>query len=67
MEKGMATHKYSCLENSMERGARQPIQSMGSQRVHGVPKSDEHLHTYKITELSGLKPEKGGWATDTPI
>ena len=32
LEKGMATLQYSCLENSMVRGARQNI-------VHGVAKS----------------------------
>ena len=33
LEKGMATHFSSCLENSMDRGSWQAIQSMGSQRV----------------------------------
>ena len=31
LEKGMATHQYSCLENSMNRGAWQAT-------VHGVAK-----------------------------
>ena len=34
LEKGTATPlQYSCLENSMDRGAWQATQSMGSQRV----------------------------------
>ena len=32
LEKGMATHSYSCLENSMDKGA-------WSATVHGVAKS----------------------------
>ena len=33
LEKGMATHSYSCLENSMVRGAWRAM-------VHGVAESD---------------------------
>ena len=33
LEWGMATHKYSCLENTMDRGAWWATVSMGSQRV----------------------------------
>ena len=33
LEKGMATHSSSCLENSMDRGVSSGLESMGSQRV----------------------------------
>ena len=50
----------------MDRGTRQPIQSMGSQRVHGVPKSDEHLHSYKIMSCLVLSQRKEGGLQTLP-
>ena len=42
----------------MDKGSRQPMQSMGSQRVHGVTKSNEHSHTYKIMSCLVLSQRK---------